>query len=380
MRGFTLIELMVASTLGLLLLAALGAVFLATSRSYRENDLIAGMQDQARFAMFTLSRDLAMTGYWGGMLGTDNLIPNLDDLDPGNDVTSATQALAPAMDCGPTGEAWSFSWRTALEFRNHDSGDAISSLWNCIGEHRAGTDAFAIRHVSGQETGRMELGDSEVRLRPYHFYLQTNATVGTLMRWGLAALDAPDALNQPNTAPMRFHRYFPRIYYVRDHALTPGDGVPALCRKELCPSGFDAGDDSESASCGEAGSAAGELGYFSECIAEGIEDLQIVWGLDSPDDSDNIVDRYVADPSAEELATQARSAQIHLLVRSRRSDGQHLDEKTYQLADKPPYTPISIVDDAGTPADQQTRHFYRRVYSTTVQLRNLGIQGEGPSP
>ena len=57
--GFTLIELLVATTLGLLLLAGIGTLFVSTSRSYRENERIAGMQDQARFAMSTLSRDLA---------------------------------------------------------------------------------------------------------------------------------------------------------------------------------------------------------------------------------------------------------------------------------------------------------------------------------
>ena len=378
--GFTLVELMVASTLGLLLLAALGAVFLSASRSYRENDLVAGMQDQGRFALFTLSRDLAMAGYWGGVLGTDNLIPGLQDLDPDNDISSATEALAPTADCGPDGDPWSLRFGQAVQFRNQNSADSIASLWRCVGEHREGTDAFAVRHVAGQETGSMALGDSQVRLRPYHFYLQTNSTVGTLIRWGLEALAEPNALDQPATAPMRFYRYYPRIYYVRDHSIEAGDGIPTLCRKELCPTGYAAGEDDESASCAGGAGAPGALGYFSECVAEGVEDLQIVWGLDDPNDSDNIVDRYITDPSDEELATQARSAQIHLLMRSRRSDGQHLDQKTYRLADKPDFVPAAMSDPAGTPGDQQTRHFYRRLYSTTVQLRNLGIQGEGLAP
>lgn len=376
--GFTLIELLVATTLGLLLLAGIGTLFVSTSRSYRENELIAGMQDQARFAMSTLSRDLAMTGYWGGMLGTGNLRPNLSDEDELNDVTSATDALPPGQDCGPAGQPWSFQLATSVEFRNQDSGTAINTQWNCIGRHRAGTDAVAIRHVAGQTTARMELGDSEVGLRQYHFYLQTNGTVGTLIRWLHGAPTAPDALDQPAIAPMSFHRYLPRIYFVRDFSLTPGDGVPTLCRKELCPTGFAANGDSELASCGESGGSAGARGWFSECLAEGVEDLQIVWGLDDPNDSDAIVDRYTATPQPGEVETLARSAQIHLLVRSRRGNPQHRDEKTYRLGDKEPFTPASVADAADTPADQRTRHFYRRVYSTTVQLRNLGIAaGDG---
>lgn len=370
-RGFTLVELLVATTLGLLLLAGVGTLFLSTNRSFRENDLIAGMQDQARYGMATLGRDLALSGYWGGMMGTGNLLPNLADADSLNDSSSATLALTPAQDCGAAGEAWSFRVANAIEFRNQDSGTAITSQWRCVGNHRAGTDALAIRHVAGQRTGAMQLGDSEVALRRYHLYLQTNGTVGTLMRWLNAGAGTPDALDQPAIAPMSFHRYFPRVYFVRDFSITPGDGVPALCRKELCPTGYAAGGSGELASCGEAGGSAGALGWYTECIAEGVEDLQIVWGLEDPNDSDAIVDRYTATPQPGEVETQARSAQIHLLVRSRRGEAQHLDRKTYRLADKAAYTPSAESDPA-------LRHYYRRAYSTTVQLRNLGIlAGDG---
>jgi len=116
----------------------------------------------------------------------------------------------------------------------------------------------------------------------------------------------------------------------------------------------------------------GALGYYSECIAEGVEDLQITWGLDT--DGDFVVDRYVSDPDANQVATQARSAKIQLLVRSRRGNPQYLDTKSYTLGDKAAFTPASVRDPDGTAADQQVKHFYRRAYSTTVQLRNMGIQ------
>jgi type IV pilus assembly protein PilW len=372
-QGFSLIELMVATALGLLLLAGLGTLFLATSRSYRENDLIAGMQDQARFAMATLSRDLSMAGYWGGMMGSDGIVPNLSNESTEDDLSRATVALPPASDCGPAGKTWTFNTDAPLEFRNHDRAGAISAQWNCIAQARAGTDAVAMRHVSGQVTGRMDTGDGDVTLRAFHFYLQTNGTLGTLTRWGAVAKAAPDALEQPGLAPMSFHRYYPRIYFVRDWSLTPGDGVPTLCRKELCPSGYAPHADPELATCGPG--AANAAGYHSECIAEGVEDLQLVWGLDNLDDNDETVDHYSTSPSAAQVARQARSVQVHMLVRSRRSDSQHTDRKSYQLADKQVFTPATVTDSVDTPGDQRTRHFYRRAYSTTVQLRNLGIQG-----
>jgi len=368
--GFTLVELLVSTALGLMLMAGIATLFVSTNRAYRENDLIAGMQDQARFAMATLSRDLTMAGYWGGMLGTGNLVPNFENTSTDDDDTTAVRGLTPAQDCGPAETPWSFLVSSALEFRNQDAATPATAQWQCLRNVRAGTDALAVRHVAGQITASMPLGASSVSLRPYHFYLQTNGTTGTLIRWGNKATDIPTA--QP-LAPNSFQRYYPRIYFVRDFSLKPGDGVPALCRKELCPSGYVADSNPELASCGTG--AVGAAGFYSECIAEGVEDLQIVWGLDDPSDNDDIVDRYTATPTADEVKTQARSVQVHLLVRSRRSDGAHLDEKTYRLADKEAFTPGSVVDGTGTPTDQQTRHFYRRAYSTTVQLRNLGIQG-----
>lgn len=372
-RGFTLIEMLVATTLGLLLLAGLGTLFVSTSRSYRENDLVAGMQDQARFAMATLSRDLSLAGYWGGMMGYDGIVPNLSNEATDDDQSRATVGLPASSDCGPVGRTWTFNTAFPLEFRNQDASGSISGQWNCIAQARAGTDALAMRHVSGQVTGQMTSGDSDVTLRAFHFYLQTNGTLGTLTRWGAVAKATPDALEQPSLAPMTFHRYYPRIYFVRDWSLTRGDGVPTLCRKELCPSGFSSNSDPELATCGSG--PANAVGYYSECIAEGVEDLQLVWGLDNLNDNDETVDHYSTSPSGAEIAQQARTVQVHMLVRSRRSDGQHLDRKTYQLADKGPFTPANVVDAVGTPGDQQTRQFYRRAYSTTVQLRNLGIQG-----
>ena len=316
---------------------------------------------------FTYVAAIALASYWGGMLGSSNIGPNI----AAGDTSRATVGLPPSQDCGAAGVSWSFLLDRAIEFRNQDSAASTASLWNCIGDHRAGTDVVAIRHVSGQTTGEMVLGDSQVLLRPHHFYLQTNGTTGTMTRWGSAAQAAPDALEAPALAPMTFHRYTPRIYFIRNFSITPGDNIPTLCRKELCPTDYAANGNPELASCGLAGGVSGAAGYYSECIAEGIEDLQIVWGLDT--DQDFVVDRYTSTPTDPELM-MARSAQIHLLVRSRNGNPQHTDSKTYTLADKSAFTPATVNDPNGTPPDQQTRHFYRRVYSTTVQLRNMGIQ------
>ncbi|HZP23957.1 MAG TPA: PilW family protein [Terriglobales bacterium] len=64
-RGFTLVELMVGITLGLLLTAAIGSVYVGVRQGYRTTTGISGESDSARFAMETLARALRSSGYIG---------------------------------------------------------------------------------------------------------------------------------------------------------------------------------------------------------------------------------------------------------------------------------------------------------------------------
>lgn len=395
-RGLTLVELMISLVLGLILVAAVATLFVYTNRNNRQNALIAGMQDQARFALSQLSRDITMAGYWGGMASATSITPNTHDELSDNDASTATNNGFPtSSDCGVDATTrWAFEltrktvitdtstgvtttnmWPSRIEFRNQDASTSVASQWRCIGDYRSGTDVVALRRVAGQQTGCIDSanttdckpGSGQVKLRAYNYYLQTNAVVGTLMRWGSADTGAPIGTEQPLSPPMSFYRYVPRIYYVRNFARTSGDGVPTLCRKELCSSGYTAGANNESGSCGAANATASASGFYSECLAEGVEDLQIVWGLAN---SGGTTFRYTSTPSAQDLATKAQTAQIFLRVRSASGDASYIDTKTYTAGDGSAFTPSSVTDPAGTAEADKTQHYYRRVYSTTVYLRN----------
>jgi len=75
--GFGLVELMIAVTLGILLSTAVVQVFLATSTSSKMLDSMAQIQENARFAMRFLSREIRMAGYMGcssiGAAGFNNI-------------------------------------------------------------------------------------------------------------------------------------------------------------------------------------------------------------------------------------------------------------------------------------------------------------------
>jgi type IV pilus assembly protein PilW len=62
-RGFTLIELMVAVTIGLLLTIVVANLFIGTRATYQTTDEISRMQENIRFAYQLLSRTIHIAGY-----------------------------------------------------------------------------------------------------------------------------------------------------------------------------------------------------------------------------------------------------------------------------------------------------------------------------
>lgn len=66
--GFTLIELMVAMLLGLIVIAGAASVFLAGQQTYRTNQALVDVQENARVAFEMMARDIRTAG----MTGCDN--------------------------------------------------------------------------------------------------------------------------------------------------------------------------------------------------------------------------------------------------------------------------------------------------------------------
>lgn len=332
-RGYTLVELMIAALLGVLLLGVLVVLFVQSRQSFRQNDLVVQMQDQARYALDVLARDLAAAGYWGGMASAADI-----------QLAASLDELSPANDCGPDATTpWAKLVSARVEFLNNATAASIGATWHCIDAATlvAGADAVAVRRVAMVPTAEMDAGAGAVTLRNRHFYLQTNGVVGTLFRLTGGASYVPGAPNVPLLPPMRFYRFLPRIYYLRDHAFDPGDGIPTLCRMELQPE-TSAGDPTPR--------------MAPECIAVGIQDLQLSWGVDT--DNDLLIERWLTAPGAAELAG-ALAVRIQILARSAQPDGTYLNTKTYTLGDR-------TVSYSAADGDR----FLRRVFTTTVGLKN----------
>jgi type IV pilus assembly protein PilW len=91
-------------------------------------------------------------------------------------------------------------------------------------------------------------------------------------------------------------------------------------------------------------------------IAEGVENLQVLYGVDN--DADNQVDQYV---NAAQVSSWGRivSVQLAILVRSLSKVKNQKEAKTFTLLDN---TAISVND-----------KYQRAVFSTIVRLRNVQL-------
>ena len=105
-QGFTLVELMVALVIGLLLLGGVLQLFIGSKQTYQIQEALGRVQQESRFALDTLSRELRMIGYQG-CAGSGTLTPNViadNDGDGIADLQFAPNALLEGFD---EGSGWS---------------------------------------------------------------------------------------------------------------------------------------------------------------------------------------------------------------------------------------------------------------------------------
>jgi type IV pilus assembly protein PilW len=65
--GFSLVEIMIALLIGLFLLGGILQMFSASQQTYRMQSNLARLQENGRFALDFLARDIRMASYWGCM-------------------------------------------------------------------------------------------------------------------------------------------------------------------------------------------------------------------------------------------------------------------------------------------------------------------------
>ena len=293
--------------MGLVLIAGVVIFFIQNNRSAVQDEEISRVLENGRFVMRHLSRELAMSGFWGKFLDVDT--------------TTNHVSVSVGQDCGNGVDDWAMDL-DAIQFLNNASAATVAAAFECLPSTDvvAGTDVWVVKRVADAVT---EDGD----LVADQMYMRTNGVAATMFLGG--AVGTPPALT--GTATNWF--YLPQIFYIRDYSVTTTDGIPSLCRAYL--------DNSSPPD------------MTSECLVDGVENMQIEFGVD--EDDDFIANYYTAAPTAAEIVN-AVSVRIYVLVRSVNEVPNYTNDKTYTLGS----TTVNAANDG----------FFRRVFNLTVVLRN----------
>lgn len=121
LRGFSLIELMVAMALSLVLLGGVLAIFASSRKTFETNDRLSRIQENGRFALDSIVRDIRAAGY----IGCSQLAPFMSTLNNKTALLWNFEVPMTGFD-GQGGGAWSPALEAA-ELVNPDSdSDAIA--------------------------------------------------------------------------------------------------------------------------------------------------------------------------------------------------------------------------------------------------------------
>jgi type IV pilus assembly protein PilW len=369
-----LVEVLVSVTIGLVIIAALVGLFLGTSRNNREMSAANSMIENGRFALMVLQEDVVHGGYLGAF------VPAFDDT-----TSSGAPGDVPAAVPDPCADyaSWDLDYVNAIVAIPVQAYESDAVCGGIVTDKVPDSDVIVVRHaetcVAG-DTGCAAAADNKLYLQA----TQCSAETGTPRLLTLLA-DADDVpatfgLHKRDcTTAADLRRFVSHIYYIRDYAVTAGDGIPTLVRSEL---------DTVSPGVTPEHQTAVPL-------VEGVDGLRVEFGVDDVSQTGDPVDYTAAidweDPDLKTSTTNrgdaipdgdyvrctdsapctvdqlmnVTSVKIWVLARSRDETRGYADTKTYALG---------TADALGPYSDGFKRH----VYSATIRLPNVAGRRERP--
>jgi type IV pilus assembly protein PilW len=276
--GFSLVELMVAMTLGLILLAGVVAVMTNTSASYGELNKASRQLDNGRYAIQVLREDIRHAGYYGEFF--DIPVPAAMT----NPCSTTLADLHDGMNLPLQGFA-----------------GGVSAPLPCLTGYVSNTDVLVVRRAATEVTPTAAMLGSEV-------YLQSRSDRRVLESGPFDSAVFDLVKRDGSAADVR--RYLVHIYYIRNcsDCTGGGDGIPTLTRLEFAGGGF----------------------TNTAPIAEGIEALRLQYGIDTS--GDGVANQMVALPANLGEWSSLISVEVGLLARNVEPSNGYSDTKTYTLS------------------------------------------------
>ncbi len=330
-RGFTLVELMVAMTIGLFLLLGIASLTASHSMSSRELEKTSRQIESGRYAMQIIGDDLNAAGFYGTFTPKGATISAPDPCagtvaSLGFDNTTFPASLPAAI----YGYAPGATPPACLT--NVQPGTGIVVV------HRTSSVTVAVGAALAGET---YVQAAQCSSDPRPFVIDSSTASFTLHQKDCATV-----------APLR--QYMVRTYYVSSCNVCSGpkaDTTPTLKVAEL---------------------VGGAISITP--LSEGIQDLEVDYGVDL--DNDGAADCYVSDPGIDNSAACAAwasapgwtagtqnwgnvvTARLHVLARNTEDSADWSDTRTYDMG---------LAGLAGPFGDRFKRH----AYSAVLRIANV---------
>jgi type IV pilus assembly protein PilW len=332
MKGFSLVELMISTAIGLMLVATVLLVFAHASSARSELERNSRQFENGRYAVELLSNDLRLAGYYGevdvGSLAAPAAMPDPCSTDPAQ-------------------------WAAAMPI--HVQGyDAASGAPACMpADAKPDTDILVVRRVKTCAAGVAGC-EPGIAGKPYlqATLCNTDASPYLLGRFGTTEFAL---LRKDCATPAALREYLVNVYFIGT-SNGAGREIPTLMRLELT------------------GSAMTRVP-----LVDGIEEMNVEYGVD--DDGDGEPDAYTADPTlysypgcavcaAVHNWSNVVTARLHVLARSPEASPGYVDTKSYALGHDAAGDAIIV----GPKNDAYRRH----VYSALVRIVNPAARRDRP--
>jgi type IV pilus assembly protein PilW len=374
--GFSLVELMVSIVIGLIILAAMVALFVNSSGSNRELARANTLIENGRLAIELLESDVVHAGYWGSYM------PEFDDQtfeDPPTDVPTAVPDPCLAYDT-----PWTNADRINFLHVPVNVYDDDTVCPGIVLDKAGSTDVLVVRHAELCAAGSGGNCEGDIAGNVYFQPSRCPAEDAERFQFGTDD-DSVFDLQQLNCTDLTEKRKFVQnIYYVRDYAVTDGDGIPTLVRSSFnmanpgdVPAqqpavamiegieGFriELGiDDVSEPYPGEDDGTPVDYTAAIDWLDDDTRDTPTNRGDGSPDGA--FIECTTADPCTVDELMNVTAVKIYVLVRSREPAPNYTDTKTYQVGT----TVMGPFNDG----------FKRHVYVSTLRLPNVAGRRQTP--
>ena len=326
-RGFTLVEWLVAMLLGLFLLAGVFTVFVMSRSSSEDAFDQSELQENGRLAIRLISQDIKWAGFFGAYTGQSTQVGSSLSLSAGSIVPASGDCLdersvgSLPSNAGPIRGLWVSRVSTTKGLAGFACILAADRVEN--------SDVISIKRLVGRPIPASEGLDTN------RFYMAANSQEARIIKGS----ETRPLFGANNESQIWEYQHY--IYY-----LSQEDGVPVLRKRYLTVNG---------------GSA-----LIGGAMAEGVEHMVLMYGVDDSLIPDGRIDRYI---STDQMTTQrwnegrVLGARLFLLIRAARESSRYKNNNSYQLG--------NITVDGGGDG-------YRRLLlESSIALRNQQITTRG---